>query len=344
MKPGLLATNLLLAVTLLTNLIASAQKSVLTQHNDNNRSGWYDNEAILNKTNVHSGSFGKIFTHAVDGQIYAQPLIRLHLAVPGKGTRNVVFVATVNNSIYAFDADSANITTPYWQINLTPANSRVISKNDETGACGGFYNDFSGNMGIVGSPVIDSTTNIMYVVARSVDLTNGGKIFKQFLHAINIKTGEDAKTPVLMQASVKGDGDGSVNGQVSFNALHNNQRGGLLLSNGIVYIAWSSHCDWGPYHGWLIGYDKTTLQKKYVYCSTPDGYNGGIWMSGGGPSADEAGNIYLAVGNGSVGKNGDASNLRNRSESALKLTPSGDTFRIAVILLQKIMSNWKEPT
>jgi hypothetical protein len=105
---------------------------------------------------------------------------------------------------------------------------------------------------------------------------------------------------------------------VPFNSLHQNQRGGLLLLNGVVYIAWSSHCDWGPYHGWLIGYDKTTLQQKYVYNSTPDGYNGGIWMSGGGPSADSDGNIYLAVGNGSVGKNGNAADPRNRSESALK--------------------------
>ena len=103
----------------------------------------------------------------------------------------------------------------------------------------------------------------------------------------------------------------------------------MLLVNGIVYIAWSSHCDWGPYHGWLMGYDKTTLQQKYVYNSTPDGYNGGIWMSGGGPSADSLGNVYLAVGNGSVGANGNASNLRNRSESALKLTPSGSSFNIS---------------
>ena len=256
-------------------------------------------------------------------------IIEDKLNIPNKGSRNVVFVATVNNTIYAFDADSANVTTPYWQRNLTPAHSRVISKNDETYACGGFYNDFSGNMGIVGTPVIDSTTNIMYVVARSVDITGGGTIFKQYLHAINIRTGaENTSSPVLISASVPGYGDGSSGGKVFFDALHNNQRGGLLLLNGVVYIAWSSHCDWGPYHGWLIGYDKTTLKQTAAYATTPDGYNGGIWMSGSGPSADTLGNIYLAVGNGSVGKNGNASDLRNRSESALKLKPSGSGFTV----------------
>jgi len=320
---------LLPAFLIFSSVVVPAQKSVLTQHNDISRTGWYDNEKILNKHNVHVGSFGKIFVRPVDDQIYAQPLVKLNLNIPNKGKKNVVFVATVNNTIYAFDADSANVTTPYWQKNLTPAHSRVISKYDETGACGGGYNDFSGNMGIVGTPVIDSTTNTIYVVARSVDTAGGGKIFKQYLHAINIRTGtENTNSPVLISASVPGYGDGSSGGKVFFDALHNNQRCGLLLLNGIVYIAWSSHCDWGPYHGWLIGYNKKTLVQKSAYATTPDGYNGGIWMSGGGPSADSLGNIYLAVGNGSVGKNGNPSDLRNRSESALKLTPSGSGFNI----------------
>ena len=107
---------------------------------------------------------------------------------------------------------------------------------------------------------------------------------------------------MLITATVNGNGDGSVGGKVTFDPQKQNQRPGLLLLNGIVYIAWSSHCDWGPYHGWVMGYDKTSLLQKYVYNTTPDGYWGGIWMSGGGPSADESGNIYLAAGNGSVGK------------------------------------------
>ncbi len=306
-----------------------AQKSVLTQHNDNNRSGWYDNETILNKTNVSLGSFGKIFSRSVDDQVYAQPLVKLNLAMPAVGNKNVVFVATVNNTVYAFDADSANVAAPYWQVSLTPTNSRVVNRFDETGACGGFYRDFSNNMGIVGTPVIDSTTNIMYVVARTVDTTNGAKNFRQHLHAIDITTGSEMpNSPTLISATVDGTGDGNSGGKIAFDPLRQNQRCALLLLNGIVYIAWSSHCDWGPYHGWVMGYDKSTLQQKYVYNSTPDGYNGGIWMSGGGPSADEQGNLYVAVGNGSVGKNGNAANVRNRSESALKLSPSGTSLNV----------------
>lgn len=327
MRPYLKLLLALIALFVGRNIYA--QKSVLTQHNDLNRTGWYNTETILNKKNVQPGSFGKIFSRAVDDQIYAQPLVKLKLSISGKGKKDVVFVCTVNNSVYAFDADSSNITTPYWQINLTPAHARVISKNDETGACGGSYNDFSSNMGIVGTPVIDTTTNTMYVVARSVDTTAGNEIFNQYLHALDITTGaEKTNSPVLITASVSGTGAGSVNGVVSFNALHQNQRSGLLLLNGVVYIAWSSHCDWGPYHGWLMGYDKTTLQQKYVYNTTPDGHYGGIWMSGGAPSADSLGNIYLAVGNGTVGVDPDPANIRNRSESALKLVPSGSSFTL----------------
>jgi len=305
-----------------------AQNGVFTQHNDINRSGWYQSETLLNKSNVKPGSFGKIFARQVDDQIYAQPLVMLNLAIPSKGAKNIVFVATVNNSVYAFDSDSANETTPYWQVNLTPAGSRVIRHNDMTGACGGFYNDFSGNMGIVGTPVIDTATNTLYVVARS--LVTANNTYQQYLHALDITTGaERPNSPKLITAQVNGTGDGSSGGVVHFDAQKQNQRPGLLLLNDNVYVGYSSHCDWGPYHGWILAYDKTTLQQTRVYNSTPDGYNGGIWMSGAGPAADEAGNIYVAVGNGSVGNNGNPSDLTNRSESALKLTPNGSGFIVS---------------
>lgn len=312
---------ILLSLTLFATTSIIAQQSVLTQHNNISRTGWNSQETILKKSNITPSTFGKLFTRTVDDQVYAQPLVQLNLVMPGHGNRNVVFVATVNNTVYAFDADSANETAPYWQVNLTVAGARPVSKNDMTGACGGFYNDFSGNMGIVGTPVIDSTTGTLYVVARSVQAASN--TYYQYLHALDITTGMPKPgSPVLITATVNGNGDGSVNGKVSFNAQKQNQRPGLLLVNDMVYIAWASHCDWGPYHGWVIGYDKNTLQQKYVYNTTPDGYFGGIWMSGGGPAADESGNLYVSVGNGSVGKNGNPADLTNRSESALKLTPS----------------------
>src|SRR6478672_7010564 len=212
----LLTKNLFLVQALLLTISMHAQKSVLTQHNDVSRTGWYDNEITLNKNNVKQGSFGKIFTRTVDDQVYAQPLVKLDLTIPGIGKKNIVFVATVNNTVYAFDADSANVATAYWKVNLTAAHSRVINKSDETGACGGFYNDFSGNMGIVGTPVIDSTTNTLYVVSRSIDTTGGAKNANQYLHALNLITGaEKSNSPVLITAAVSGSGDGSSGGSVS---------------------------------------------------------------------------------------------------------------------------------
>lgn len=305
-----------------------AQTGVLTQHNDVARTGWYSHETILNTKNVKAGSFGKIFTRTVDDQIYAQPLVVLNVNMPGVGNKNVVFVATVNNTVYAFDADSANVTNPYWQINLSPAGTRAPKNTDMSGACGGGYRDFSGNMGIVGTPVIDSTTNTLYVVARS--LNTATNVYQQYLHALDIKTGgEKVNSPKLITAQIAGNGDGNVGGIVYFDPQKQNQRSGLLLLNGNVYITYASHCDWGPYHGWILGYDKSTLLQTRVYNSTPNGYFGGIWMSGAAPAADELGNIYASVGNGSVGYNGNPSNTINRSESALKLTPSGTSFTLS---------------
>ena len=320
---------LIIFLLLLTVSGPKAQTGVTTQHNDLNRTGWNNRETLLHNKNVKAGSFGKLFELAVDDQIYAQPLVLMNVNIPAAGSRNILFVATVNNTLYAFDADSANAATPYWQVNLSPAGSRAVKAADMTGACGGGYRDFSGNMGIVGTPVIDTVTHTLYVVVRSVTV-NSPLNFQQYLHALDITTGaERQNSPKLITAQVNGTGDGSVAGKVSFDAQRQNQRPGLLLLNGSVYVAWASHCDWGPYHGWIMGYDKTTLQQQTVYNSTPDGYNGGIWMSGAAPAADEFGNIYAAVGNGTIGVGANFSDVRNRSESALKLTPSGSTLTVS---------------
>lgn len=307
--------------------ITGAQTGVTTQHNDHDRSGWYQKEKILNTTNVRMGSFGKLFSRAVDDQIYSQPLVVTNVPMPS-GNRSIVFVTTVNNSVYAFDATDVETTAPYWQINLTQPNSRPVKNTDMAGACDGFYRDFSGNIGIVGTPVIDTLTNTMYLVARS--RSTSANTYQQFLHAIDITTGANrAGSPKLIEAQVAGTGDGSQGGILSFDSWKQNQRAGLLLLNGIVYISWASHCTWPPYHGWLIGYDQTTLEQKIVYCTTPDGKEGGIWQSGGGPAADAQGNIYVAVGNGTPGVGADISNVRNRGESAIKLTPSGNTLTVS---------------
>jgi hypothetical protein len=307
----------------MASLASYPQASVLTQHNDLNRTGWNNKETILTTTNVTRNSFGEIFSRIVDDQIYAQPLVVLNVNMPGHGTKNIVIVATVNNSVYAFDADSANVSTPYWKDTLTPAGSRPV-KNTDMNVCGG-YLDFSGNIGIVGTPVIDSANNTIYLVARSVTLTD--TVYKQYLHAIDITTGaEKPNSPVLITAQVTSlNGDGSVGGILTFNPQKQNQRAGLLLLKGIVYITWASHCDWDPYHGWVMGYD-TLLHQKLVYNSMPEGYEGGIWMSGTAPAADSAGNIYLTTGNGTVDTTANPVNI---GESALKLTPSGSGLTVS---------------
>ena len=296
--------------------------SVVTQHNDNTRAGWNDHETVLTTSNVNQQSFGKVLTLAVDDQVYAQPLVVGHVHISG-GDHNVVYVATVNNTLYAFDGDDG---TRYWVKSLTAPGMRPPRNTDMTGACNGSYQDFSGNIGMVGTPVIDSASQTLYVVARSTD----GSRFVQHLHAISIIDGSEASgSPVPITATYPGSGDGSVNNVIPFDGQRQNQRQGLTLVNGVVYVTFSSHCDWGPYHGWVLGYDAGTLQQRVVYNATPNGYAGGMWESGNGMAADAAGNLYVVAGNGTVGDSGDPTSLINRGESALKLVPSGSTLQVA---------------
>ena len=156
-----------------------------------------------------------------------------------------------------------------------------------TDACGGDYSDFSGNIGIVGTPVIDPSTSTLYVVARTKE---DGKNFVQRLHALDVRTGaERPGSPVVIAATYPGHGHGSAQGVITFDPKRGNQRTGLALVRGVVYAGWSSHCDWGPYHGWLIGYDARTLEQSAVYNTTPDGANGGIWMSAPGAGGGRGG-------------------------------------------------------
>lgn len=296
--------------------------SVLTQHNDNTRSGWNDNETALTTSNVNVQQFGAVFTLPVDDQVYAQPLVVGHVSV-GDGYHNVVYIATVNNTLYAYDGDNGKL---YWQESFTAPGMRPPRNTDMTGACGGSYQDFSGNIGIVGTPVIDAARGTMYFVARSTT----GSTFVQYLHAVNIVDGSEiAGSPTAITATYSGNGDGSVNGVIAFDAQRQNQRQGLTLLNGMVYVTFSSHCDWGPYHGWILGYDAKTLQQQVVYNATPNGSAGGMWESGTGMAADAAGNLYVLTGNGTVGDAGDPTSPTNRAESALKLTPAGSTLRVA---------------
>jgi hypothetical protein len=246
---------------------AFGQVSVLTQHNDNARTGANLDEPILTPSNVNAKQFGLLFKRVVDDQVYGQPLYVPGVRIAG-AEHNVVYVTTVNNSVYAFDADDAKASEPYWHVNFgLPANLA-----DGNFGC----TDINGNMGIIGTPVIDVGSGALYVVA----LTKTAAGFVQRLHALDITTGADLpNSPAIISAE-------------GFNPLFQNQRPALLLLNGVVYVGYASHCDKGSYHGFLIGYDAKSMKRIALFNPSPTGNAASIWQSGQGPAADASGNIY----------------------------------------------------
>jgi hypothetical protein len=258
---------------------------VLTQHNDNARTGQNLNETVLTPQNVKATTFGKLFSYPVDGQIYAQPLYVPNVSIPNQGVHNVVYIATENDSLYAFDADglSPNIL---WHVSfITPPSVTTLNCITLNFVCNVWP-----NTGITGTPVIDLTTNTMYVLVR----TQQGSTSIQNLHAIDITTGADKfGGPVQISGVVLGTGSGSSHGKVQFNTTHDNHRPGILLENGILYLGWA-----GDAHGWVMAYNATTLKQVAIFNTTPNGTLGGVWQAGNGLAADSEGNIYFATGDG----------------------------------------------
>ena len=294
--------------------------SIVTQHNDLNRTGWNDKETVLNHSFLSSGKFGCIGTFGVDDQVYAQPLLVDKINI-GSYTGSVLYVATVNNTVYAFNANDVSEGAPLWEINLVPAGQRtpnVVDLRDAGGGpCSNLYRDYSGNFGIVGTPVIDTLSNTLYVATKTID--NNG-IFYAYLNALDLRTGQHkAGSPHLITAEVAGTGVGNKNGKIAYLPKYQNQRPALLLYNNTVYVASASYCDWGPYHGWILGFDAATLNLKYTYNTTPDGLAGGIWMAGQGISVGQDGNFYVVTGNGTTSP--DNIDPSGRSESLIKLSP-----------------------
>jgi Ricin-type beta-trefoil lectin domain-like/PQQ enzyme repeat len=276
--------SLVLICAALISESASGQVSVLTQHNDNLRSGTNLKEAVLTTSNVNVNTFGKLFTAGVDGYIFAQPLYWPALTIAG-ATHNVVYVATAADSVFAFDADSGTLR---WTKNYgTPVPSSVINTQN-----------ILVQVGIISTPVIDPSTQTMYFVTKTYE--NQVQIFR--LHAIDITTGnEKFAGPVEITAVVNGTGDGNDGaGDVPFVASQENQRTALTLANGVVYLAFASHDDYSPYHGWVLGYSASTLAQLYVFNDSPNGSAGGIWQSGQGLLVDASNNLYLTVGNGTT--------------------------------------------
>lgn len=293
---------------------AGGETVVLTQHNDNARSGANLTETQLNTTNVNTNQFGLLFSRTVDDQIYAQPLVMTNVDIPGYGFHNIVYVATVNDSVYAFDADDTSVTNAYWTTSfIDPPNIVPPRNTDMTGACSGNYKDFSGSFGIVGTPVIDPLHSTLYLVARTKEF---GTNYVQRLYALDLATGTNRpNSPVIIAAT----------NSVAFDPYKQNQRPALLLANGYVYISWSSHCDWTPYHGWVMAYNTSNLLQSPLTFNdtTSGGTQAGIWMSNGGPAADTNGNVYLSTGNGTF------DGVNNFGECFLKLTNNNAGLKLS---------------
>lgn len=288
-------------------LPAAAQVSVLTNKYDNSRDGLNASETLLSSANVNSNQFGKLFATNVDGYITAQPLYMSGVTING-ATHNVSFVATMHDSVFAIDADTGTVL---WQASaLYPSGATTVSMSSQ--GCAG-VTGFD-EVGILGTPVIDSVGGTIYVVAKTA---SSGKYYF-YLHALDITTGlEKFGGPTSISATI---------GTLAFNTLEQMQRPGLLLSNGTVYVAFGSNgCDLNA-RGWLYAYNSTTLQQTAVMTTQPDNsYGSSIWQGGVGPAADSNGNVFLSTANGLF----DYPNFPDFGDSVLRLTLGSGGFTVA---------------
>jgi hypothetical protein len=309
----------------LPNASGSAQVVVtdfagmFTWRNDNSRSGQNQKELALAPSTVSSATFGKLSSCPLDGYAYAQPLYVSNLAIPGNGTHNVIFVATEKDTMFAFDADAnANPCVPLWQTSLIPPGEQAVPTPELVGITS---RDIVPFIGITGTPVIDpsSSTLLLYVVAKTESIptiTNFNPVYHQRLFALGLATGRpipatgmEISTPATLTPG--------------FSALRENQRAALLLDKGNVYIAFASHGGQSDYHGWLFGYDASTMRQTSIFDTTPGGApGGGIWQSGGGPSVDSNHNVFVVTGNGIFDANLGGP-VFNYGDSFLRLSSTG---------------------
>lgn len=275
---------LCLAVLISAFKAGAGQVNITTQHVDNGRTGANLNETTLHTSNVNQATFGKIFSLKVNGQVYGQPLYVSALDMGALGVHNVVFVCTENNWVYAYDADNpgSGLGTKLWEVNLGPP------APNGNGNCG----DLTPNVGITATPVIDLATKTIYIVSK----TYASNVYANKLHALSLTDGSQKfGGPVTYQATV----NRPAGGTVTFNSQWHFCRAGILLLNGVVYAAFTSHCDGGTYQSWIFGHNASTLAQTSACCATPNNGGGGMWQSGKGIVGDASGNIYAASGNGS---------------------------------------------
>ena len=303
-------------VTLTVNAVQASTVNVLTYHNDAARTGQNLSESNLTTANVKFASFGLVGNLSVDGGVDAEPLYASSLNVAG-GVHNVVYVVTENDSVYAFDADTF---AQLWHVSVLGANETA---SDNRG-CG----QVSPIIGITSTPVIDPGAGAhgeIFVVAMSLD--NSGN-YHQRLHALDLTTGaEISGSPVTVQATFA-----KTSGTTTFDPKQYKERAALLLLNGVIYTTWASHCDDGPYTGWIMGYNETTLQQSSVLDVTPNGGDGAIWMAGDGPAADTSGNIYFLDANGTFDDTLNSNGFPEHGDygnAFVKISTAGNSLSVA---------------
>ncbi|HEX3845734.1 MAG TPA: chitobiase/beta-hexosaminidase C-terminal domain-containing protein, partial [Steroidobacteraceae bacterium] len=281
-----------------------AQPSVLQRGYDPGLSGANLAETTLTTSSVSPSTFGLLATLPVDADVYAQPLYVPHVSVAGQGSHNVLYVASMNDTLYAFDADGGSLL---WSVNLAtsvgatpaPIGSFTFSGNQ----------NIVGNIGILGTPVIDPSTNLMYLVACTLE--NNTLVWR--LHEIDITSGTEPLKNVAISASYGG---------MTFDGRYQTQRASLtLVGNQVVFAFGPVELEYaGGYSGWVMAYNKQTLAQTGAFATASSGTKGaGVWQSGRPPAVDGAGYVYVFTGNGYTnGYNGTT----EFSESALKLDPA----------------------
>src|SRR6267378_6001442 len=303
------------------NPVPAQRSDVITYKNDVARTGQNLTESVLTLTNVNPARFGQLRFLATDGKVDAEPLYLSGLSVQG-AMHNVVFVATENDSVYAFDADSGAVL---WHVSVL-AGGETVNDLPPYGC-----DQVSPTIGITATPVIDRSAGpngIIYLVAMSK--TTGSSTYHQRLHALDVTTGAEALNgPVDIAASYP-----VLGGTTTFDPAQYEERAALLLSRGVIYTSWTSHCDVAPYSGWIIAYSQSTLARTAVFNAAPNGGGAGpaIWMSGGGPAADSAGNVYLLTANGAFETALDSNGFPDQGDygnSFLKISTVGGSLSVA---------------
>ena len=317
--------------SLICALASAAPVNVTTWRYDNTRAGENINETVLTPANVRSATFGKVFSYGVDGYVYAQPLYVSALTIGGK-VHNVVFVATEHDSVYAFDADQ---NVQLWKASLLDTAHGAATGATTIPSANLGTNDIVPEIGITGTPVIDTATKTLYLVSQTLE--KGAYVTR--LHALNILTGNEISgSPVAINGSVPGKGVGSVNGVVAFNPEWELNRTGLLLFDGNVYVAFGAHGDNGPYHGWLFSFDTAPLRQIARFNTSPNGRGNGIWHSGAALAADMVNGVprlffvtgnFFSTGTGSPNPTYPYTGSQNYSNAIVRMDITNGAFQVS---------------